>query len=406
MNNEEFQKQKTRVQRATVKIMNSPILCHLSGITQCGEVYFAVDENDPTPMGYIHTARTDGWNVAYNLRYLAQFSDAEIVAIVVHENLHKAYRHIAMWWPVLPDKQVVGMAVDYVVNGDIKAYEAKDKQLITLHKSWLYHPKYDGMNTKQIYNDLIRNGMPKDGKGQGDGTGGDEHTEPTEGSGGDTPTPQEMQQQIEAALRQGLLMQEFKNRGDKYSGDNTRLVNNLRPPQLPWQQLLEPWLTERVAGSDLTTFSRLHRRTAMQGIPTPTRYDESVRTLVIASDQSGSISEADNRRCMSDVKGMIKAAAIDEVYMVYWDTSVTSVEVYTADNIDTLIDTTRPKGGGGTDVGCVARWMSKNNVTPTACVVFTDGYVGDSWNEHWVCPVFVVLTEPNTTPFPSALLNP
>ena len=409
MNNTEFQKQKARIQRATVLIMNDPMLCHLSGITQCGAIYYAADEHEVTPMGKIaYAGATNGWDVVYNLTMVVAYKDTEVVGLVVHENLHKAYRQIDMWWSKLANKTVANWAVDYVVNADIKRYADKNPGLITVHPDDLYHPKYDRMNTKQVYDDLMRNGPPlPESGGTGSPDNGGTHMEPEAGAGGLTPEKLQAQlAELETALRQGLIMQEFKTRGmEKGTGD--RLLESLRPPQLPWPQLLAPWLNDRCSGGDMCTYSRLHKRTSMQGIPTPTRYDEAIYDIVLAIDTSGSVTQAELSRCMSDVKGMLDSVVFKELHVVYWGSSVVRHETYNMDTLADLIKTTKPADGGGTDVGCVARWMTKNNVNPTACVVFTDGYVDNTWNDSpWVCPVFVVLTEQNTTPFPSALLNP
>ncbi len=52
----------------------------------------------------------------------------------------------------------------------------------------------------------------------------------------------------------------------------------------------------------------------------------------------------------------------------------------------TLIDSTKPKDGGGTRVECVPDFMREHNIEAQAVVVFTDGYVYAGWGK-WDCPV-------------------
>ena len=54
--------------------------------------------------------------------------------------------------------------------------------------------------------------------------------------------------------------------------------------------------------------------------------------------------------------------------------------------IDELVKSTKPKGGGGTTVECVPEHMTKEGIKPQACIVLTDGFLGGSWGK-WSCPV-------------------
>ena len=59
--------------------------------------------------------------------------------------------------------------------------------------------------------------------------------------------------------------------------------------------------------------------------------------------------------------------------------------------LDTMIQSTRPKGGGGTSVECVPKYMNDKHITPQAVIVITDGYVG-SWGQ-WSCAVLWVIID-------------
>ena len=51
-----------------------------------------------------------------------------------------------------------------------------------------------------------------------------------------------------------------------------------------------------------------------------------------------------------------------------------------------LVTSTKPLGGGGTDVTCVTDYMAKNHINPQACIVLTDGDLYRGWGQ-WDCPV-------------------
>jgi len=52
----------------------------------------------------------------------------------------------------------------------------------------------------------------------------------------------------------------------------------------------------------------------------------------------------------------------------------------------TLAQSTKPVGGGGTDVNCVTAYMTEHGIKPQAVVVLTDGYLYHGWGQ-WPCPV-------------------
>lgn len=394
-----FTATKQKIQRNTVKLMNHVGLCWLGGVTQCGAVHY-VDPESPEGAD-VPTAATDGWNVWYNLGFISRLkSEQEVMALIVHENLHKAYKHMQLWQG-LEDQATAGQAMDYVINTDIKGYEARWPELIQLPESGLYHPMFKAMNTKQVYDYLKKNGQPPQG-GQGDSSAGDKHLPAPSGS---KDISAEQTRAIEAALREGLMLQRVKERQANAKGGANRALDELQPPQLPWYELVQQWLSERMAGTELPTYSRLHRRTALTGIPTPTRYDETLGDIVIAIDTSGSVSGKELRTMMADTVALLKAAPPANVHLLYWGSKVVRSETYNRDNLDDMLKSTKPTDGGGTDVGCVAHWITKSNINAQLCVVFTDGYVGNSWDTYWPCPVFAVLTSDQTAPFPSARLQ-
>ena len=61
-------------------------------------------------------------------------------------------------------------------------------------------------------------------------------------------------------------------------------------------------------------------------------------------------------------------------------------ESYAMHELDTLTESTKPAGGGGTIVTCVPEYLTKHGIKPQAVVVLTDGYLGGEWGQ-WSAPV-------------------
>jgi predicted metal-dependent peptidase len=118
----------------------------------------------------------------------------------------------------------------------------------------------------------------------------------------------------------------------------------------------------------------------------PSGIDESVGELVVAIDTSGSIGGKELGQFLGEVKAICDTVKPERVRVLYWDTQVCGEEVYEQDELDRLITSTKPKGGGGTDVTCVGKHIRDTGIKSQAAIVLTDGYLGNDWGD-WSIPV-------------------
>ena len=95
---------------------------------------------------------------------------------------------------------------------------------------------------------------------------------------------------------------------------------------------------------------------------------------------------------LSELKSIAETVKPEAVNVLYWDTQVCAAERYEQHELETMIQSTKPKGGGGTMVECVPEYMQKHNVKAQCAIVFTDGYLGGSWG-NWSCPVLWVIVD-------------
>jgi predicted metal-dependent peptidase len=118
----------------------------------------------------------------------------------------------------------------------------------------------------------------------------------------------------------------------------------------------------------------------------PSGVSEKVGELVIAIDTSGSIGGRELAQFLGEVKGICDAVKPDAVRLLYWDTEVAGDEKYMGAEVENIVHSTKPAGGGGTTVECVPAYMTEHAIKPQAVVVLTDGYLGGSWGD-WSVPV-------------------
>jgi predicted metal-dependent peptidase len=81
---------------------------------------------------------------------------------------------------------------------------------------------------------------------------------------------------------------------------------------------------------------------------------------------------------------------------LYWDTEVAGHEQYERGSYEGLINSTKPAGGGGTDVTCVAEYIKEHKIKAECAVILTDGYLGGGWGE-WSVPVLWGITSQGIT---------
>jgi predicted metal-dependent peptidase len=270
------------------------------------------------------------------------------------------------------------MAMDFVINA--KLIEDNEDGFATMTgelTKGCYDPKYKGWDTARVFHDLKKNGNV----GMGHTKSGDV-LDKHDWDNAKTMTPDEKEQlarEIDQAIRQGAMV------AGKMGSGGDRDIDELLRPQVDWRQILREFITETCAGRDYSSWRKPNRRYISMGIYMPSGVSEKVEELVIAVDTSGSIGSRELSVFLSEVKSIAETVKPSAVHILYWDTEVCRAEKYEMHELDNLINSTKPEGGGGTMIECVPQYMADNNVSPQACIILTDGYLGGSWGQ-WTCP--------------------
>lgn len=374
-----------RIQRAHVALLKSKEYVAMSGILMTGGII--IDDTGETP-----TAKTNGRDVIYGKQFIDSLTDRQVIAVVLHENGHKMYLHTTVWahlWK--QDPILANIAADFVVNMDI----AEGLQY-GLFEFWsdpepLINYKYKGWSVGQVFDDLKKNAKPLPGGGYkmtietqngskqmtvlGDAM--DVH-DIADALGMSKEEREQLKREIDSAIRQGAVL------AGTGSGNAMRGIGDLLEVKTPWQDLLRDFVSENCYGHDLATWRRPNRRWLGVGVIAPSTYSERLDELVIGIDTSGSISEGDIGRFLSETVSVLNTCKPLRVHLLYWDTQVASHEVH--DKYENLVQSTKPAGGGGTDPACVSQYLKDNKMKPDAIIMLTDGYVS-SWGSNWESPL-------------------
>ena len=387
-----------RLSKAVVDIMGNPKYVALAGILMIGDKRIC----DTTP-----TAYTNGRDEVYGREFVDKLNDAEFRFLILHECYHKLYRHLTTWHHLYKENpQLANVACDYVINLKI-ADDNKNDGFATMTGALTvgcYDEQYRGMDSAQVYEMLKQKQQQQ--QASGDSTTGTGNPGPGTGNGSPSNSlPQgfdehdwegaqelsadeqrELARDIDEAIRQGALI------AGKMGTGGDRDLAELLEPQVNWREVMRDFVQTTCSGSDYSTWQRPSRRYIGMGHYLPSGISEAVGELVIAGDMSGSIGQREISVILTETKEICDTVHPDKVRMLYWDTQVCQDEEYEQHELDDLVKSTKPAGGGGTSVECVPEYITAKGIKPQAVVVITDGYLGGSWGQ-WSCPVLWVIID-------------
>lgn len=375
-----------RLKRVKIGLVRNPKFALWSGILMMGKT--ELSDNVPTAM-------TNGCDEVYGRQFVQALSDQELGFVILHENLHKAFRHMFLWRKLYDENpQLANMACDYVINLIITKCDPSGAEVTMPVKDGkpmgLLDKRFEGMNSKQVY-DILKQEQDEQGQSQG-GTGFDEHDWES-GQNLSEDEKEALARDIDHALRRGEM--EHKKVHGAGAGNTPRELEDLLRPKIDWRDALREFVSTVCANRDTSSWRRPNRRFLHSGIYMPTMAGHKVGRIAIGVDTSGSIAGEELTRFLSEVHSIAEDVRPEWVDLIYWDAQVASHETYESDAVSNIVSSTRPLGGGGTDPTCMMRYMKDKSLEPECIVMLTDGYVDGRWGNEWPAPIVWVVTGPS-----------
>ena len=346
------------------------------------------------------TAATNGRDAMYGREFVDGLTDKELAFLVLHENMHKCYRHLTTWRHLYEKNAgLANSACDFVINIQLRDMDPSEKLIaMPKHKEGpkigkpigLIDERFRGMDAKQVYDILEKENKEKqrgDG-GQGDGEITDGVSDSSGGQGGlddhdwegakelSAEEQKQLAQDIEGALRQGGIY------AGKVGGDMLREVKEMIEPKVDWRDVLRRFIRVSLKDRDQPSWRRAHRNYLWQDVILPSIMGKRMKHLVVAFDTSGSIQGEMLSLFMGELNKVIEQVSPDRIDVLYWDTEVAGHETYTGNDKRDLVHKTKPRGGGGTDPDCLPPYIAQHGLNPDAFIVLTDGYMSsrpDRW---------------------------
>ena len=309
------------------------------------------------------TAAVDGKHLFYNPKFVAKLSTPELNFIVLHEVLHPALGHL--WRKGNRNHVKWNFATDYCINTMINEL---DRAIFKMPTGILYDPKYDGMAAEEVY-ELLPDPEKLQGQSGAHGGKGNSGGQDPNGShdswsnSGGKDGEEEWKNQVAAAAGLGM------GRGSMPAGLK-RYLKYLQHPRKNWLEVLSEFISYEV--NDYS-FNPPDRRYAHMDLILPdfSEQVETIKSLVVAIDTSGSVDDGKLSVFMSEIIGLINQFAGVTGVLMYFDAHVAAV--YDLEEPGTW----EPKGGGGTDFRPIFNYIRDQELDCAGCIIVTDldGYM-------------------------------
>ena len=346
------------------------------------------------------TAGTNGRDAVYGREFVDSLTDKELAFLVMHENMHKCYRHLTIWKALDDiDRNITNAACDFVINIQLYDMDPEEKFIAfprskaTGEREGLFDEQYRGMDTKQVFDILLKKKKEKGGqrgrKVKGDGTNrqpvdmfddedGDVGFDNHDWDGAKQLSEEEKKQldrEVEQAIRQGGIY------AGKFGGKTPREIGELLNPKVDWREVLQRFTRSNIKDRDSISWRKAHKNFLWQDIILPSILGKRVKSLLLAMDTSGSVEGQLLTEFLSEMNGLVKSVGIDRLDIVYWDAEIQAHEIFTG-GVKDIVHRTNPKGGGGTNPDVVVDLIVEKQLKPDAIIMLSDGYMHTN-KEKW-----------------------
>lgn len=337
-----MQAAKKALERAKIQLMTRPDSVFFTQVCFALKHIFTDD---------IPTAATNGTYIKFNPTFFMSLDADEQLFLILHETLHVALLHMLRGEHL--DAQKFNMAADYVINDMLIQRGYK------MPKCGLHDVQYRGMSTRQVYDLLPDN--PSN-------TGWDDLVAPdgTDGTDGKSAASQAAKEAITDIIVRASI--QSKIQGDKAGtipGDIQVYLDGLLTPKLPTRVILKRYMSA-MAKNDYTW--RKPSRRFFPDHHLPSLYSETLDEIAVAMDLSGSVSDAEIKRTVSEIDPILRHMKPKKLHLLQFDTALKEINV-----LRTPAELAKVKlhGRGGTLISPVIDWAKEHK--PKVIMIFTDG---------------------------------
>ena len=301
---------------------------------------------DDVPTAYV-TARGE---INVGVAFLCKLTVQQVVFLLAHEAMHYAMLHHIRVGARKP--RAANIAMDKVIN-DILVESRVGEPI----PEGVYMEGARDYAWEQLYDE-----SDDDGSGEYQpGNGNDDLS--SEGVNDVT------DQQLEEIKRELIDAVTAGKKAGNTPASIVKLVDSIVHPATPWYQLTERYMLQLVKAG--TSWKRPNRRFLPHDLYLPsTDKEPRMGTLVIQSDESGSIDVITTHHWNGHINSIIDKCRPERVIVLHTDTRVAKVEEFEADDYPIEF---KSYAGGGTDMTAGFAWCEENGIEPEVFICLTDG---------------------------------
>lgn len=319
------------------------------------------------------TMAVDGKSIFYHPDFVNKSTPNDVEFVVAHEVMHCVFDHMSRRGGRRPKKW--NFANDFVVNATLKDAG------FSLPPGALYSSVYDGMTSDQVYTMLpdLPNDDPSD---QFDNV---RDASPADSQAVSNDWKVATVQAANAAKARGNLPGALK-----------RFVDEITTSKTDWRSRLRQFAVEETKND--YSFQRLNRRYMSQGIFLPGLHSEAMGTMVIITDDSGSIGNDILKAFAGEIESIRDAVRPQRTIVMSCDARINHID--DLGEYDPL--EVKCYGGGGTDFRPPFAYLEEHGITPACLVYLTDLY-GPTPDEAPPYPVMWCCTTDQVAPWGETL---
>lgn len=382
---------------------------------------------EPKETTSVPTFATDGKHLFYNKKFLDILTEEETKTIFVHEIEHIAFNHFERRGQ--RNLKIYGMACDYAVNDCLArdGFVLPDREEVR----GLYDQRFSHMSAEKIYEILIEEfknkpilqyrfdvhleipnpSQDQDGvkqnKDKNRGQEKDEQDKDKSQSQGQKNEPNkdnDKDQEPQLTINQDALnrMKEeivlavniAKRQGNVPSSMES-IVKELVKPSIDWRRFLYKFLVNHLEKEDYT-YTRPNRKYMPQGLIMPTLRSPALPPVAIWIDSSGSISDEDLQRFLSEIVHLGRCGWNFDCHIFVGDAKVQWYGKFKARDIKW--EEIKLKGRGGTSFIPFFQEIADKHIKPCCAIALTDGQ-GEYPQHIPSYPTLWMLTDEYNVPF-------
>jgi len=329
----------------------------------------------------IPTLCVDGKTVRYNAPFVNSLSNSLTKSALAHEIFHCVLDHCG---PTARgkgyDPQKWNYAADYKVN------QMLEEAGMEIGADWLRDKQYDDKTAEQIYQM-----MPQMPPNQGPGTGNPGQGPLDQLSPG-TPDPAMQAQQASEWKVATIQAANAAKAVGKLHQSLDAFVEKLNENKVNWQEQLRRFIT--TAAKNDYSYRRFNRKMQAAGHYLPGLYSEEMGSIVIASDESGSIGADVLKAFGAEISAIKEDMRPEKIILMHFDTEVSKIEEFSPDDKFEM----KQYAGGGTDFRppIIA---AENLATAPMCMVYLTDLYGPFPDSPPDFPVLWVSISKEIAPF-------